>query len=484
MPVIPILSDNGNCLTFKAVGTVDSIEFSHAHDKFTSDPIKSKQITYVLIDYSETLEVTRSEENFEHLRSSRETNSRNFSDIIIAVLSDKLMQHSHEDIWRQYALELGWKYAVFTNRERLNEWVFANVSDRYDGFITRSSLVENRIAINHQGLEKFGFVLDPLANYLNISTALIMSYHDNSLVVLESNSLSEINPYQPGTKIVFGKGNNYFEHTIESGKEVYIANAKTSEQWQGSAPLNHGFISFIGLPIYHPTGDIFGLICLLNESPILLHGKQRETLLGTRDILEAQLKLKFDNEKIHEHLREILDLQLSLENESRSDYLTGFYNRKNFLEISKNELSRSRRNGTALSYIFCDIDHFKNINDIYGHNAGDEVLRQLSTLIKDNIRAYDTVWRWGGEEFLIQLPETDVKMAGEVASKLRSVIDEASISTRQHNLHITVSFGVSEINPDELIDDFLARLDKLLYEAKNRGRNQVITAPKENKPLL
>ena len=476
MPVKTEISDHGNCLTYIATEIVKQSDFARARQTIVNDPQRLKKITYVVIDYTDMQEVLRAEDSTEQAINAQPRASSS-ADIIITVLCDRLMQHSHETFWRDYARENDWKYAIFTDRDSLNEWVFEEVAERYNGALSKKSLARARVASKRRGLEKMGFILDPLANYLGVSTILILSYHDHVFEVLERNTTPQHSPYQAGTQISCDSDEQCLATVINTGRELYIADARQQRQWQQDPVLKQGFQFFIGLPIRHPDGDIFGLVCLLNETPIMLDGKKRLTLLGTQDIMESRLRLKYDNEHIHNHLREILELQVSLERESNTDYLTGLFNRKSFLQIAEGELNRCRRRDAPLSFIFCDIDHFKAINDNYGHGTGDDVLKHFSSLIKANIRAYDSVWRWGGEEFLIQLPETDTLKAGDIANKLRRIIEQSDFFDSRQKIHLTASFGVAQILPDEEIDDLIARIDKLLYRAKNQGRNRVIIAP-------
>ena len=153
------------------------------------------------------------------------------------------------------------------------------------------------------------------------------------------------------------------------------------------------------------------------------------------------------------------------------DNLTGIYNRHMFLEVFEKELANQSRYDRDLSLIMFDIDHFKRINDTYGHGVGDQVLKALAVLVGDNLRKSDTFARWGGEEFLILLTETDRDSARRVAESLRSRIE----SHRFNNIQgVTCSFGVTEVREGEsstiaIID----RVDKLLYRAKGQGRNRV-----------
>lgn len=476
MPITPLLSDNGNCLTYKVTGTISLSEFIETEKVFFSNPDNAKKLCYLVVDYSEAVDVVHSINDVDNLSNNTKIVAKKYTNALVAILSDHLMIQTYSNIWGRFAEKLGWKYKIFTERASMEEWLLANVSKKYDGLITHSSVIENRNKKKRAGLENLGFILDPLSMYFDVSTALILSYHDNVVEVLQNNSAAENGFYKIGATEALLESNSFFKYVINNKSELYVPDAKLEAQWDKNPSLTLGLVSFIGLPIRRPTGEIFGLVCLMDSKPILLDSKKNNVLFGTRDTLESQLKLKSDNDTIYRHLGEILDLQISLEKESKTDYLTGFYNRKNFIDISESEFSRSKRNNTSLSFIFCDIDHFKKINDEHGHDAGDCVLENFSTLVRENIRTYDIVWRWGGEEFLILLPETNCASAEDVADKLRAIIDNAVFLYNQKKVHVTVSFGVSEISKTEKINDFLIRLDQLLYKAKKEGRNLVVSA--------
>lgn len=163
-----------------------------------------------------------------------------------------------------------------------------------------------------------------------------------------------------------------------------------------------------------------------------------------------------------------------LEYQASHDKLTGLFNRNKFDEIYTKELKRAKRYKNNLSMILFDIDDFKYVNDTFGHQIGDEVLKEISKLLSNTIRETDISVRWGGEEFLILLPQTDLFGAQAVAEKLRLNIKNEVITQKQ--LNITASFGVTQMN-DEIDDEnlFVSRCDKLLYKAKNSGKNIVIT---------
>lgn len=181
--------------------------------------------------------------------------------------------------------------------------------------------------------------------------------------------------------------------------------------------------------------------------------------------------------------RTVRDLQrvAELEQLAISDELTGLFNRRFLLSCLENETARSRRYGLPLSALLLDIDHFKRINDLHGHDVGDLALRHVARCCQDSVRQTDIVSRYGGEEFAILLPSTPLAGAQEVAERLRSTIAQSAIALPQgateRTLCCTVSVGVAEFDPSSReIDAFLKQADEALYEAKRSGRNRVIAA--------
>jgi len=159
-----------------------------------------------------------------------------------------------------------------------------------------------------------------------------------------------------------------------------------------------------------------------------------------------------------------------LENKAFWDELTGTYNRSFFNEELKKEIANFKRTVSKLSCIMFDIDLFKNFNDTYGHQTGDDVLLGISKLVKTKVRKTDTLARWGGEEFIIILPNTSLEKAKNVAEILRSAIEKHSC---KDDLKVTCSFGVAEIEENDDSKSLIAKVDKALYKAKELGRNRV-----------
>lgn len=162
------------------------------------------------------------------------------------------------------------------------------------------------------------------------------------------------------------------------------------------------------------------------------------------------------------------DERLHLADEASTDPLTKALNRRSFLTL----LGQRMAAGGTLSLIMFDIDHFKSINDTYGHDAGDHVLRELAALVRESIRESDAFARWGGEEFMVMLPSSDLSRAREAAERLREAISQTKFTDVPRQ--VTSSFGVALRNPGETPDDLIKRADEALYEAKETGRNKVV----------
>lgn len=163
----------------------------------------------------------------------------------------------------------------------------------------------------------------------------------------------------------------------------------------------------------------------------------------------------------------------SAERLAARDPLTDLYNRRSFLELARPLWSGSRRHGHALSLIMVDIDHFKAINDTYGHAAGDDAITAVARVLTDSVRAEDIVARWGGEEFLVLLPETRLDAAVALAERLRAGIAETYVAMSGQEIRFTVSLGVAGSGDKESLDRLITEADHFLYQSKHSGRNQV-----------
>ncbi len=169
--------------------------------------------------------------------------------------------------------------------------------------------------------------------------------------------------------------------------------------------------------------------------------------------------------------------QVELQRLATTDFLTGICNNRCFFENGEREIQRARRYGHPLGVLMFDIDHFKRVNDTYGHAAGDQVLVAITAACRAFLRDIDVFGRLGGEEFAILLPETDLAGGRTTAERLRSTIAEKGIEAGGATLNVTISVGVSVLSPgDDEIEQVLKRADDAMYEAKKTGRNRTMIA--------
>ena len=177
-------------------------------------------------------------------------------------------------------------------------------------------------------------------------------------------------------------------------------------------------------------------------------------------------------------IKEIKESEQQLMDMASRDFLTGLLNRREAFRRIGEEVSRSSRSGKPISFIMIDIDHFKQINDTYGHSTGDFVLKELSRHLKEIMRDYDIVCRYGGEEFLVVTPEATREKAQELAERIRNMAMQLVIplSTEMKKVDITVSAGVALMIEGENFEKVLTRTDAALYRAKESGRNCIVVA--------
>jgi diguanylate cyclase (GGDEF)-like protein len=212
----------------------------------------------------------------------------------------------------------------------------------------------------------------------------------------------------------------------------------------------------------------------LREDPAL----QGNPLLRELERLgEAHLRLMRRLEKITRisdgFQSQLKDVNESLQRASRTDVLTGLPNRRAMMEELEAERARTVREGTPMAVLMVDVDHFKRVNDTFGHEAGDRVLQGLATTLKEALRVSDVCARWGGEEFLVLLPSTDRTGALEVGEKLRKAAGALLVWAGEARISVGLSVGAALLEPGQTLDTLLSRADAAMYEAKRQGRDRV-----------
>ena len=190
----------------------------------------------------------------------------------------------------------------------------------------------------------------------------------------------------------------------------------------------------------------------------LIDVDEREVVWGIIENITLEKELKDQHKKV-QHL-------------SITDHLTGLFNRQKLDEALDDEINRATRSTSPFSIIMLDLDYFKKVNDVYGHQVGDEVLIEVSKILQQCTRKIDIVGRWGGEEFMIVCPETDGQGGEKIAEKIRTKIEQHSFPVVGNK---TASFGVSAYDRSDEAKTIVERADKALYQAKEQGRNRVVS---------
>jgi diguanylate cyclase (GGDEF)-like protein len=179
---------------------------------------------------------------------------------------------------------------------------------------------------------------------------------------------------------------------------------------------------------------------------------------------------------LYDRSSELKEANKRIEELAELDDLTGSFNRRCIMRLLDEEVSRAHRTKAPCSIALIDLDWFKRINDTYGHPTGDEALRTFAITVFANIRSIDRFGRFGGEEFLLVLPETPHDTAVRTLDRMRLIIADLDWSAFSAGMRVTISAGVATLRPDETPDTFLPRADRALYEAKARGRNRIASA--------
>jgi len=227
------------------------------------------------------------------------------------------------------------------------------------------------------------------------------------------------------------------------------------------APPHNHIRSWLGVPLIYEE-RIIGLLAVDSSTPNRFTSEDEKLAA----LFAKQVAVTLENARIFEETQ----------NQAATDPLTGAYNRRGMLQMGEFELLRARRAKSPLSALMFDIDHFKRVNDHYGHLAGDQVLRGLAEICRQSSRSIDVLCRYGGEEFLILLPNTALEAAARFAERLRRNVENTPLHTDEGPLRVTVSIGVAQLRNDSNLKSLIERADRALYAAKHAGRNRVQTA--------
>jgi len=246
---------------------------------------------------------------------------------------------------------------------------------------------------------------------------------------------------------------------INTGKPLLIPDVTQRPDLVSPIVLKEGIRSFIVLPLPGRERIMGAMFVFWHREHVFSDDEVR--LLMT---FANQAALGIENAQLYAEVQEL----------AITDPLTGLYNRRGLIELGRIEFARTRRFGRPFASMMLDIDHFKRVNDAYGHPVGDQVLQALAKHCQSSVREIDLVARYGGEEFVFLLPETNLEVAREIAERLRRTIANLSIPTEKGELSVTVSLGVAMYDENTLgLETMIARTDQAMYVAKHRGRNRI-----------
>jgi len=217
--------------------------------------------------------------------------------------------------------------------------------------------------------------------------------------------------------------------------------------------------SILGIPLFREK-KVIGLISVISTKVDAFNKKQIQLL----ETIASQVSITLHNIYMYDRMKELAFI----------DELTGIYNRRFFYSATKKEIDSSIRYKKDLSIILIDIDHYKEVNDHFGHITGDKVLQRFTRVIQKELRSSDVFARYGGEEFLILLPETDGEAAVEVAERIRKSVEKLRVNFNEEEISVTISLGVTRLTGERnTLQELIAVVDQALYGAKQKGRNRV-----------
>jgi diguanylate cyclase (GGDEF)-like protein/PAS domain S-box-containing protein len=290
---------------------------------------------------------------------------------------------------------------------------------------------------------------------------IVSKTNPKGVITYVNDKFCEISGYTRDELI--GKPHNIIRHPDmprEAFKDLWDT-IKAKKSWNGvvtNMKKDGGqyIVDTTVIPILDVDGDVVEYIAIRHDITELEETKQQ-----LRNINKA-MKSKVD---------ELYSMTNTLEQKAFKDNLTGINNRENFEDIFSIEIANAKQNNLPLSLIIFDVDHFKLINDTYGHQAGDIILKELVGLIADHIKNGDVFARWGGEEFVILTPSTEIVGAHNLAENLRKLVQTHMFSYVEKE--ITLSFGIAQLSDDDDKKTLFEKADSAMYEAKKNGRNRI-----------
>lgn len=268
-------------------------------------------------------------------------------------------------------------------------------------------------------------------------------------------------------KISIPQGSGIVGAAIETNETVIINEPYKDARFNPTVDKQTGYVtkSILCMPVMNAAGDVIGAYQAINK----LDAEGLDDSFNESDVRRISMATVFCGKTLESYL---------LYNEALIDPLTGLKNRRGFYEFYNKRAIKSMETG-PVSIVMCDIDHFKSVNDTYGHNGGDAVLTMVGDLLNSAVGIDDAAFRWGGEEFILLLTGKNMEQAGRLAEKIRKTVEGIVCDYETTPIQVTMSFGVDEMRPENSADENVKQADQNLYVAKENGRNQVVLSPRQ-----
>lgn len=281
---------------------------------------------------------------------------------------------------------------------------------------------------------------------------------------------------------------------IETRQPILIPDVTQDPTWIYSRPEHRWIRAYIGTPIITPR-NIVGFLNTMSATPNMYD----RTHVNRLQVFAHHAAIAIENARLYRQAQEEIAARIAVEEELRhhrdhleelvkertaeiarlaiTDPLTGLFNRRHLMELGVQAFNQARRYQRPLTVMLIDMDHFKWINDTYGHEKGDETLQKLAGLLQRSLRTVDTLGRYGGEEFVILMPETEIHAAQQMAERLRADLHDLYIPVPDGELHLTASLGLAEYHPvyTQTLNELINLADQAMYKAKQAGRDRVVT---------
>ena len=339
--------------------------------------------------------------------------------------------------------------------------VFSRVIDLLDSKLFESTILNDLgslASVSRDYRETVHSVLEIISRVMGNAVGVVIMFEEEDMVMhvnrpTVADSLDGIK--RQAFELASGYG---WEDDRSEGASIIVYGEDNVRESRGEPAKAY---SYVHIPLTAQKKVIGILTLCQHQSPSFVRDAQ-----AILDLVQNQVTIVVDNARLYEATR-----QLAI-----TDGLTKIYNHRFFQELFEKEFTRSDRYNTVFSLIMLDIDHFKRVNDTYGHLCGDEILKGIAALVKSCLRSMDVVARYGGEEFAVLLPETGGFEALQTAERIRRAVESTTFMGTEQGLNVTVSLGVATYPSANVTDraDVIAKADGALYEAKENGRNLAV----------